>query len=683
MEVIKFGDQNELIETKDFSLAHFPFEKFNPVQSRVFEFYDQDANCLVAAATSSGKTAVAEMLLAHEVRVRGGKGMYLGPLKALTQEKIDDWTSEGHHFSDLNISICTGDYRLTPERKKELENSDLIIMTTEMLNSRVRNFKSENNEWLKEVGTIVSDEIHILTVPGRGDHIEAALMKFTLINPDARIVGLSATMPNVEEIAEWLGFLNKKPSHMLESTYRPCPLYVHYEEYWDGAFSYDAKEASKVNQALGIIKDYPEDKFLVFVHTKRTGKMMINSLGKSGIKCEYHNADVDLKTRLQITDRFKNDPDLRAVVATSTLAWGCNFPARRVIVTGVHRGLSEVEDYDIKQMVGRSGRPGYDKVGDAYVLLPEKHFDEHKARLEEPRPIKSQMLDVDDEEGSNNVGHHKVLAFHIVSEIHHGGISTREDVHEWYRRSLAHFQAQELEDEVVDTVLELLMNCGAIREEDGDLKCNAVGKISSLFYYSPFDVSDLRSNFNVMFENGNENNDFWLATALGNTDTNRCGIVSKAEREEMEGYARLVRSIFGEKSNEAAIKAGFIYYQLLNGYSSQSMAGLERNFQFDFPRVIQVLGAIDNMSTKWSKKDYFKKVRLRVAYGVGEDLIYLCQIPNIGKVRAKKLHAAGLQTVEDVATNPEKVKKSLNMKQEVIDKIVEEAAKLVISGEAS
>ena len=65
---------------------------------------------------------------------------------------------------------------------------------------------------------------------------------------------------------------------MLESTYRPCPLYVHYEEYWDGAFSYDAKEASKVNQAIGIIKDYPEDKFLVFVHTKRTGKMLINSL---------------------------------------------------------------------------------------------------------------------------------------------------------------------------------------------------------------------------------------------------------------------------------------------------------------------------------------------------------------------------------------------------------------------
>ena len=63
--------------------------------------------------------------------------------------------------------------------KAELAASDLILMTSEMLNSRVRNYKSEQNEWLKEIGTLVVDESHLLTVPGRGDKLEVGLMKFS------------------------------------------------------------------------------------------------------------------------------------------------------------------------------------------------------------------------------------------------------------------------------------------------------------------------------------------------------------------------------------------------------------------------------------------------------------------------------------------------------------------------
>ena len=97
---------------------------------------------------------------------------------------------------------------------------------------------------------------------------------------------------------------------------------------------------------------------------------------------------MDKGKRIALEKRFKNDPNLRVVVATSTLAWGVNLPARRVIILGVHRGLSEVATCDVAEMVGRAGRPQFDPVGDAYILVPEKDAQKHKDRLKTPQPIK-------------------------------------------------------------------------------------------------------------------------------------------------------------------------------------------------------------------------------------------------------------------------------------------------------
>ena len=248
-KVIEAGDQPVIVATSEYPYANWKFEKFNPVQSRIMDFYDQDVNGLIAARTSAGKTVIAEMFLAQEIRKRGGKGMFLAPLRALAREKITDWTNQSYHFKDQKISICTGDYRLTKERAKELNDANLIIMTSEMLNHRSRNYKSEQNNWLLDIGTIVIDESHLLTVPGRGDHLEVGLMKFTEINPKARLVILSATMPNVDEIADWVSYsLTKKKTFCLNSQYRPVPLTIHYEPY-DDQGSYDAIEQEKINNA--------------------------------------------------------------------------------------------------------------------------------------------------------------------------------------------------------------------------------------------------------------------------------------------------------------------------------------------------------------------------------------------------------------------------------------------------
>jgi replicative superfamily II helicase len=800
--VIQVTDQFELVPTSKYPYAKFFFESFNPVQSRVFDYYDKDCSLIVASSTSSGKTATSEMIAAYTIRVKKKKALYLAPMRALAQEKYDDWTNKNHHFSDLNISICTGDYRLTPSRKEELEKADIIIMSSEMLSHRTRNHKSEHSNFLSEIGVLIADEIQLLAVPSRGDHVEAGLMKFTEINPECRLVLLSATMPNVAEIADWVSYiLTQRDTVMLTSNYRPCPLNIHYEKYYDGENTYDDNELQKVDLAMQIVEHYPEDKFLIFAHTKRTGDMMKQTLIKGNVQCEFHNADLDKTKRTNLEKKFKEDPKFRAVVATSTLAWGCacvgtsilmsdystktienvkvgdfvlaksnnsfvpkkvlrvgptyahysllfslisgeevtvspdhrfltesgysearglkkgdklatlkgysevsnierlegqvmhdieveglhnyvsggivshncNLPARRVIILGIHRGISEVATYDIFQMIGRAGRPAYDPVGDAYILLPERTFDEQKARLRKPQRIESQMLDKVGEK-------HKTLAFHLVSEVFQGNIKCKDDVYYWYKRSLACFQSHEFDDTIVDSVIELLRKCGAIwQDENNEFTITTIGKVASLFYYSPLDVSDLKRNFTNLFEKDLEENDFHVSYALGNVDTQRSGIVSRVEREEMGSYAAKINNMY-DKAWEPAIKAGYAYYLLLNGRSSQYFASITRGLQFDFSRLNQVLFALESFGgNKWGKKDWLKALQVRIAYGVDNKIVPLCAIDKVGKVRATRLYEAGIRTAQAVVDNEAKLASIIGTNKTLTEEILA-SARLIAEG---
>lgn len=665
--IIKVSDQDVCVATSEYPFAEWKFEKFNPVQSRIMDFYNQDCNALVAARTSAGKTVIAEQFLSQEIRERGGKGMFLAPLRALAREKVTDWTNPEYHLSDLKISICTGDFRLTKERTQELNDADIIIMTSEMLSHRSRSHNSEQSQFLKKIGTLVIDEFHTIGVHNRGDHLEVGLMKFTQINPNARLVLLSATMPNVEQLAEWVSYsLNQKQTFVLRSEYRPVPLTIHYETYDDSITRYDLVEQEKINKAMDIIEWYKDDKFIVFSHTKRTGELMKKELKSAGIDCQFHSSDLESAERAKVEDKFRNDPKFKVVVATSTLAAGLNMPARRVIILGVKRGVDEVESHEIIQMCGRSGRYGIDPMGDAYILVPESQVNLYKKKLNKPKRIESQLLE---KSGEN----YKTLAFHLVSEIFFGGVETTDDINKWFKRSLAFFQNKALSDNVLDSTLELLKKCGAIVEEDGKWKARTIGKVASMFYMSPFDVSDLYFNFSKLFDLNKQDDDYALSLAIGNIDSQRLNIVNKLEKEEMSLYANKAK-IYNGYLLDGAIKAGYAYYCLLSGINSQSLASFQRGVQQDFNRLSQVLISLDSMSGSWKKSGFFKTLEGRIAYGVPAHLIDLCKIENIGKVRANKLYDAGVKTAKDIALcDPQKLCKIVNMKIDAVNKMIKQA----------
>lgn len=660
--------ENWNYQKKFFSKKISSIEKFGTKPCRCIKINNDDGLYITNDFIVTHNTICSEMLMAQEIRERGGKAMYLAPLRALAKEKIDDWTDSNHHFGDLNLSICTGDYRLTDKRKSELEKSNIVVMTSEMLNSRCRNYKSESNDWLKQIKTLIIDEAHLLTVSGRGDHLESGLMKFTQISPDCRIVALSATMPNVSQISEWIQKLNNKKTYLINSKYRPCPLSIHYEEYEDLG-TYEMKEEAKIDKAIDIIREYKDDKFLVFVHSKNTGQKVKKYLDQLNIESEFHNADLEKDKRHEVEKRFKSG-NLRVIVATSTLAWGINSPARRVIITGVHRGTTEVETYDIFQMAGRAGRVGYDPEGDVYILIPESKSDEQIERLSVPQNINSQLLSyVGDEDNP----HYKTLAFHLVSEIHHGNVKTIDDIHNWYDRSLAKFQSLDLDDSIVDKTIELLVQVGAIKQTEDNFEATSIGKVSSMFYYSPFDVADLRRNFRILFMKGIQDDDFALSMALGNVDSIRMGFVTKNEKEEIEEYKNSVIKTIGDVYLDSSIKGGYAYFCLLRGLNPGAVSSISKSMQMDFDRTVSVLNALDSMAAKWNKRNYFNTLSLRIAYGVRKELVNLCKISNIGKVRAEKLYAAGFRNPSDLIGREMEVKKVLNMKDDKILEIIESA----------
>lgn len=634
------GDE-PLLETKLFKLGMYPFDKFNVIQSRVAQFVEQDSNVVIEAKTSTGKTIMGELFM-WKVLKDGKKVIYTSPLKALTREKWDSWTKK---FGELGykIAIVTGDYRLTDKRIKELNESNIILCTSEMLDHRTRNIASEKSEWLMKAGLLIIDEVQMIGMKDRGDKLEAGLMRFAQINPTCRMVLLSGTMPNSGEIASWINILNGKETVLIKSGWRPIKLNMKYEMYNDKQGYYAAKD-NLMMKVMEEVKKHQNDKILIFVHSKTDGRRVLAMLEEAKYKAEFHNADLEIDDRVSIEESFRNkEGGVRIIIATSTLAYGLNLPARIVIITGIHRGIEEVSELDIIQMAGRSGRMGIDKEGDAIILLPETHFDELKKKIENPGNIISQIND------------HLIAAFHVIGEIVGKTITTKEDVYKWYSRTLAARQNMKIDKEYVDNLVNYLLKNNAIRDLDGKLVETELGKACTYFYLRPDMLKDLMVNWTKIFEARIEGNDFMLTRALSRLNMYNEVIVSKAEKEYVESYHRASKAMattFGD-SSEGQAKIGMAYLNMVKGVKSvevkdgkkvpNPLSSIQRGLQQDIERVFQALAYIDAKYSRWGKGSFWNIMGLRLKYGIGPELVGLCQLEGIGGTYAKRLYDAGIR----------------------------------------
>lgn len=185
-------------------------EKLMPAQNKAVEAgLFKRKNLLICTPTSSGKTLIGEMAAINNI-IHGGKVLYIVPLKALASEKYKDFSKNLEGKARVGISI--GD---TDSSDSYLVNYDLIVLTSEKLDSLLRH----RAEWVNKVSCLIIDEIHLLNDASRGPTLEIIITLLKSLIKDLQIIGLSATIGNPEELAQWL------EADLVYDEWRPCKLY--------------------------------------------------------------------------------------------------------------------------------------------------------------------------------------------------------------------------------------------------------------------------------------------------------------------------------------------------------------------------------------------------------------------------------------------------------------------------
>lgn len=193
-------------------------ENLRPAQEKsVKKGLLQGKNLLVCTPTASGKTLIAEIAAFKSIIEGRGKAVYIVPLRALASEKYRDFRRRYGKIAKIALSV--GD---TDSADPYLAEYDLVVTTSEKLDSLIRH----NSPWISGIATVVVDEIHMLNDPERGPTLEILITILKKILKNAQIIGLSATIGNAEELAEWL------QADLVVDDWRPVKL--HKGIYLDG-----------------------------------------------------------------------------------------------------------------------------------------------------------------------------------------------------------------------------------------------------------------------------------------------------------------------------------------------------------------------------------------------------------------------------------------------------------------
>lgn len=307
------------MRTNEYPYYQCDFPEFNKAQQDVVPFLDKDANLIIALGTGVGKTALAECVFGYHLNTHAtSKVVYISPFKSISGEKHKKWL-ENPQLSPFGVLLCNGDN--APETE-EWAKKRIYLLTCESFDSKTRNTQ---NTWVKDIACAVFDEAHIIGQQERGGRLESCLMRLTVSNPGARIIFLSGTMGNAIELAKWVKSLNGKETKCIESQWKPVKTVIKFHAYDDTA-GFKTSIQERLDNIYDIIDNAPTEKIIVFVHSKFTGKSIIDFLKKKGIKCAFHNAGLTQKVRQQIEDAFNDDNSgLNVIVSTSTLSAGVNL----------------------------------------------------------------------------------------------------------------------------------------------------------------------------------------------------------------------------------------------------------------------------------------------------------------------------------------------------------------------
>ncbi|KAL6301584.1 P-loop containing nucleoside triphosphate hydrolase protein [Sparassis latifolia] len=500
----------------------FKFGVFNAVQSHCFDS---------VPPTGSGKTVLFELAIVRMLmRVGGNSGtskcIYVAPTKALCSEKCRDWTTK---FQALGIKCCelTGDTVVFGKgawgNAKDADG--------EKWDSLTRHWR-DYGQILSQIQLFLVDEVHILN-ESRGSTLEVIISRMKTRGSSVRFIVVSATVPNIEDVASWIG--NGLPGgsaaiKQFGEEFRPCKLTKIVHAYSKKKDLNDFAFQRMLDMKLySILEQHSVDKPMLVFGTSRKGVVitaeqmlkcyeeamkkraklpwtkpssglnsnstlefhLMNHLELASFGIGVHHAGMNMDDR-RLTEDLYVKKILRILFATSTLAVGVNLPAHTVIIKGVklfqNNSMQEYSDLDIMQMMGRAGRPQFDKEGVAIIMCETELEGKYKAL------VQGQML-------LESCLHHN-LSEHINSEIGLGTITDLDSAKKWLHNSFLFQRIQKnprhyaigkdgaqtwqerIGEMVTQSITDLQDNNLVSRPEDGDhqLSSTEFGDIMSKFY---------------------------------------------------------------------------------------------------------------------------------------------------------------------------------------------------------
>ncbi len=375
---------------------------------------EQGHSVLVSAPTGAGKTVIAEYVI-HRCIERGEKVIYTSPIKALSNQKYREF----QNITGSHAGILTGDITLDSE-------APVLIMTTEIFRNKIL----ESERSLHKYKWIIFDEIHYLDDYERGTVWEESL----IFLPDhMNVLGLSATVPNINEIKAWLESIHRRKIMIVKEDKRPVPLHMFfqcqgkiYDSFHDLAnYGYRIPYVRrsmhdkvprhiqvKPNKPYDLIKHLETNDMLpciYFVFSRRRTEELAEELtmfdflddeerkeilnlfdelckrfdltGEPGVEkikplvrrgIAYHHAGM-LPTLKEVVERLFTSRLLKVIFTTETFALGINMPARSVIFDELRKfygkGFDVLRTRDFYQMAGRAGRRSLDIEGFVFCRI--------------------------------------------------------------------------------------------------------------------------------------------------------------------------------------------------------------------------------------------------------------------------------------------------------------------------
>ncbi|KAJ9632227.1 putative steryl acetyl hydrolase mug81 [Taxawa tesnikishii (nom. ined.)] len=527
------------------------YKALNRMQSLVYPVaYKTSENMLICAPTGAGKTDAAMLTILNTiaknivpnpienpeardfaVHLEDFKIVYVAPMKALAAEVTEKL---GKRLAWLGIQVreLTGDMHLT---KSEIVQTQIIVTTPEKWDVVTRK-STGDTELVQKVRLLIIDEVHMLH-DERGAVLESLVARterqVESTQSLIRIVGLSATLPNYVDVADFLKVNRMAGLFYFDQSFRPVPL----EQHFVGVKGKPGSKTSRDNLdhvSFEKVKDMLErgHQIMVFVHSRKdtvkTARTMYELAMEEGCTDlfdpsgheDYSQALRDMKNSKgrelrelvpkgfgthhagmprsdrNLMERLFAEGVLKVLCCTATLAWGVNLPAAAVVIKGTQLYSAEAGKFvdlgilDVLQIFGRAGRPQFQDTGIGFICTTQDKLQHYLTTVTQQQPIESNFS--------------KKLVDNLNAEISLGTVTSVAEAVQWVGYSYLFVRMQrnpmaygidwaEIRDDpqLVQRRRELVIKAARVlqqsqmiifNETTEELRAKDVGRIASQYY---------------------------------------------------------------------------------------------------------------------------------------------------------------------------------------------------------